>query len=465
MLRQSLLCVGLCMVQGMPQVLETCGVDRTSGAARQVGDSWSPDGCNNCRCLSNGTPGCTRRLCQDQATWEEGRTCSEGARWEEKSGGDIRVCSCEQGAPDCRPLVIITEPTETRCVDSEDISHGVGESWEQNKTICTCQADGLVSCSEVIIRSKASEQQCVDREGAVRKVGDSWKEECNTCHCTETGTIGCTKLLCPPVDLDEFGTKSKQCVDGEGNSRQLGDLWQEACNTCRCNKGGVAGCTKQLCNPGLSLQCTDRLGETRQPGEVWTLQRAGQSNLCQCADGLVLCTAEPEPVPQDQRTQVIRGKDAPTGTKVHFPGGQPEAREAPTTKSLTVSHDAFLRVVANESSARQCKQDGVTRCREVETDLGLLRSLHAGALVDLVEGEGMKMELRRDPEVTSSGGLSFAFQLEDGGEGNVVVAASGSMFGSIKPLEGSVHYTLESCGGGCSVIMERPADYFNQFLD
>ena len=125
----------------------------------------------------------------------------------------------------------------------------------------------------------------------------------------------------------------------------------------------------------------------------------------------------------------------------------------------------LLRVVNERSSARQCKQDGVTRCREVDTDLSLLRSLHAGALVDLVEGEGVRMELRRDPQVTSSGGLSLAFHLQDGGEGNVVVAASGSMFGSIKPLEGSVHYTLESCGGGCSVIMERPADYFNQFQD
>ena len=460
MLRQSLLCVGLYMVQGMPQVLESCGVDRSSGAARQEGDSWSPDGCNNCRCLANGTPGCTRRLCQDQATWEEGRRCSEGARWEEKSGEDIRVCSCDQGAPDCRPLVIITEPLETRCVDSEDVTHGVGESWEQDKTICTCQADGLVSCSEVIIRSEAASKQCTDREGVPREVGASWAEDCNTCRCTETGIIGCTKLLCAPVDLEEFDTKSEQCVDGEGKRRQLGDLWQEACNTCRCNEGGVAGCTKQLCGPGLGLQCTDRLGETRQPGEVWTLQRAGRANQCQCTDGLVLCTAQPEPVPQ-----LVKEDGSPTGAKVHFPGSQPEGRQAPTTKSLTASHDAFLRVLATESSAPQCKQDGVTRCREVDTDLSLLRSLHAGALVDLVEGEGVRMELRRDPQVTSSGGLSLAFHLQDGGEGNVVVAASGSMFGSIKPLEGSVHYTLESCGGGCSVIMERPADYFNQFQD
>ena len=75
------------------------------------------------------------------------------------------------------------------------------------------------------------------------------------------------------------------------------------------------------------------------------------------------------------------------------------------------------------------------------------------------------MTLRRDPEVTTSGGVSLAPALTDGGEGNIVVGTSRSMYGSVKPLEGPVHYTLESCGQGCSVLIERSSDWFNQFQD
>merc|ERR1712130_729685 len=81
------------LVSGRPQAAKEggCGVDR-EGVQRQVGDSWSPDGCNNCRCLPSGTPGCTRRICSDRENWEEGRTCSEGKTWEEKTGQDLRAC-------------------------------------------------------------------------------------------------------------------------------------------------------------------------------------------------------------------------------------------------------------------------------------------------------------------------------------------------------------------------------------
>merc|ERR1711963_164830 len=71
----------------------------------------------------------------------------------------------------------------------------------------------------------------------------------------------------------------------------------------------------------------------------------------------------------------------------------------------------------------------------------------------------------QDPEVTTSGGVSLALAVTDGGEGNIVVGTSGSMYGAVKPLEGPVHYTLESCGQGCSVLIERASDWFNQFED
>merc|ERR1712013_628706 len=129
-----------------------CGVSR-DGVSRQVGDSWSQDGCNNCRCLPSGVPGCTRRICSDREFWEEGRTCSEGKTWEEKTGEDLKVCTCTKGSPSCTDKVVKVASTSPS------------------------------QCGE-------------DSEGNPRLVGDSWKEDCNNCRCTSTGVPVCTLRFC-----------------------------------------------------------------------------------------------------------------------------------------------------------------------------------------------------------------------------------------------------------------------------
>merc|ERR1711963_541785 len=94
-----------------------CGQDRL-GVARQTGDTWSPDGCNRCRCLTGGRAGCTRRLCQVQA----GGSCQEGARWMEKTGGKETECSCSKGSTMCEVAAARGEPVLLCGVDptSED---------------------------------------------------------------------------------------------------------------------------------------------------------------------------------------------------------------------------------------------------------------------------------------------------------------------------------------------------------
>merc|ERR1712080_729960 len=77
----------------------------------------------------------------------------------------------------------------------------------------------------------------------------------------------------------------------------------------------------------------------------------------------------------------------------------------------------------------QCKQDGVTKCTAVSTDMGLIRSLKSGDKIGLLQGLDISMELRRDPEVTSSGGLSLPLLLGDGGEANVVAAPQAPFMG------------------------------------
>merc|ERR1711962_1612284 len=144
---------------------------------------------------------------------------------------------------------------------------------------------------------------------------------------------------------------------------------------------------------------------------------------------------------------------------------------------------SLLIVVDEPADAAQCEQDGVTRCRGVIVNDLVLKTLGVGDKLDkldmdkevktlkegeklnLVAGESILMTLLRDAEVTPSGGVSLAFALDDGGDGNVVVGMDGSMYGSVKPLDGEVHFTLESCGQGRSVLLERPSDWFNQFKD
>jgi len=116
------------------------------------------------------------------------------------------------------------------------------------------------------------------------------------------------------------------------------------------------------------------------------------------------------------------------------------------------------------SSVRQCEQDGVERCRAVRGDLEFVRGLRAGTKVTLLPGL-IPMELRRDPDQTSSGGLSLAFTTDDGGEANIVVGNTGSMYGNINLGSGDIMYALEACGGGCNVLLERNRNYFDNMRD
>merc|ERR1719220_459143 len=153
----------------------------------------------------------------------------------------------------------------------------------------------------------------------------------------------------------------------------------------------------------------------------------------------------------------------PSVPKVHFPSDESQGSKVGGLKTAA-PRTTLLLVVEEASEASQCQQAGVTRCRGVIIS-DVVKTLKAGAMLDLLQAGDVHMTLRRDPEVTTSGGVSLALALIDGGEGNIVVGTSGSMYGAVKPLEGSVHYTLESCGQSCSVLVERSSDWFNQFED
>merc|ERR1712013_108989 len=465
-----------------------CGVSR-DGVSRQVGDSWSQDGCNNCRCLPSGVPGCTRRICSDREFWEEGRTCSEGKTWEEKTGEDLKVCTCTKGSPSCTDKVVkVASTSPSQCgEDSEGNPRLVGDSWKEDCNNCRCTSTGVPVCTlrscvnreehecvdergnrrehlemweeweesweeeerssgievngnhkdcscdngEVIcqVRQLAEEETgafvasspgrlgenavtCVGSNGTAREEGDSWMDDCNNCMCTESGN-SCTKMLCNfalPFAMSGLRTGAdSQCLDREGSSREIGETWMEACNNCRCTKSG-SSCTKKLCNflghnlnPGL--QCTDEQNLTREHLESW------------------------EQVPSP-----------------------PEVVKEVADVQLVWLTDLSMEIQLEENKTDVIISD-------------VVKTLRAGAKLDLLQAGDVHMTLRRDPEVPTGGGVSLALALTDGGEGNIVVGTSGSMYGAVKPLEGPVHYTLESCGQGCSVLIERSSDWFNQFED
>ena len=556
-----LLSLGLVCVAAFPQSLPVdgsgCGLDRQTGLERQEGDSWSPDGCNNCRCRRSGVPGCTKRLCSAVAP---GAQCSEGARWEERSGDRREVCSCVEGNALCQELVVVTEPPLCE-------GRGVGETWVEEDKVCTCGEAGVTCAPPGIIRELDVTLQCgVDSKGRSRQVGDEWKEDCNTCRCGETGLPGCTRRLCQTFSTGDLSLDTKvqlglQCgVDSSGQPRQVGDEWKEDCNTCRCGQTGLPGCTRRLC-PQIQEVCIDRLGEERRQGERWQVERAGWTNDCVCEGGLVLCeqviqeelekfgTGDlgqdikgkvilqcgvdsegrsrevgdewkedcntcrcgetglpgctrrlcPQEESKKPSTGVLADDQVPEG-RVNFPGADTRqaagcvdaeggvrrvgsvwrqacntcrctgGRSSCTRRLCPAQEDlrslSLLALVAQEAGGvAQCSQGGVTRCSKVRLQQGVLKSLKEGDSLQLLEGEGVLLELRREPTVTASGGVSLSFKLEEGGEGSVTVGSSGAMYGSIRPGRGEVNYVIEACGTGCNVLIERPSDWFNQFED
>merc|ERR1711963_1201276 len=275
-----------------------CGVNR-DGVSRQVGDSWSQDGCNNCRCLPSGVPGCTRRICSDREFWEEGRTCSEGKTWEEKTGEDLKVCTCTKGSPSCTDKVVKVASTSTaQCgEDSEGNPRLVGDSWKEECNNCRCTSTGVPVCTLRFCVNR-EEHECVDERGNQREHLEMWEEweeaweeeerssgvEVNgnhkDCSC-DNGEVICQVRQLAEEETGAFvasspgrlGENAVACVDNNGAAREVGDSWMDDCNNCMCTKSG-SSCTKKLCNflghnlnPGL--QCTDEQNLTREHMESW----------------------------------------------------------------------------------------------------------------------------------------------------------------------------------------------------
>jgi len=302
--------------------------------------------------------------------------------------------------------------------------------------------------------------QCGTNErGLARQAGDSWMEDCNRCRCSDKLLPGCTKRFCPPTSEDSKepqGTSNRNnaggggggvvnfpgavratrdegvCVDSAGVTRVPGESWKEQCNTCQCDSDGNALCTEIFCNNDDDAVevCTDSQGKPRIPGESWK----EDCNTCRCAStGVALCS---------QRFCVnIQPRDFYLFT------------EDPSK---------------DKSSIPQCNQEGVENCRAVTINNNLLTSkVPSQQFIKLIQGTDIELQLKGSPTSGSSPGRqSYRFSLTDGGEASMTVnSKTGGVYGTVRPLTGDYHYTLEAAFGGGSVLFQRDKNYFNQFED
>merc|ERR1712079_440971 len=221
--------------------------------------------------------------------------------------------------------------------------------------------------------------------------------------------------------------------------------------------------------PGGFVDLTISEGTTYSVQVIGSFGFGFESSTCTCTDGEIACLVQvprpdnpfaPPEVPAaslmastpllPSSPQSLLGSQAPqlpssapqlpSVPKVHFPSDDSQDSKVgglKTAPRTTAPRTTLLLVVEEASDASQCQQAGVTRCRGVIIS-DVVKTLRTGAMLDLLQAGDVHMTLRRDPEVTTSGGVSLALALTDGGEGNIVVGTSGSMCGSVKPLEGPV---------------------------
>jgi len=442
-----------------------------NGAAREVGDSWMDD-CNNCMCTESGNS-CTKMLCNFALPFEmsglrtgadsqcldgEGRSREIGEKWME----DCNNCMCTKSGSSCTKKLCNflghNLNPGLQCTDEQNLTREHMESWEQVpsppevvKEVADVQLVWLTDLSmeiqlednktDVIFLAPTSnipgeETPCLF-SGIVGKDQDSLVTV-SGCQDDEEVTVSIASKRVPGgfVDLtiSEGTTYSVQVIGSFGFGFES--------STCTCTDGEIA-CVVQVPRPDNPFA----------PPEVPTAPLMASAPLLPSSPQSLLGSAPQLPSSAPQ---------LPSVPKVHFPSG--DSQDSKVGGLKTAPRTTLLLVVEEASDASQCQQAGVTRCRGVVIS-DVVKTLRAGARLDLLQAGDVHMTLRRDPEVTTSGGVSLALAVTDGGEGNIVVGTSGSMYGAVKPLEGPVHYTLESCGQGCSVLIERSSDWFNQFED
>merc|ERR1712013_200750 len=330
---------------------------------------------------------------------------------------------------------------------------------------------------KVVKVASTSPSQCgEDSEGNPRLVGDSWKEDCNNCRCTSTGVPVCTLRFC--VNREEH-----ECVDERGNRREHLEMWEEWEESweeeerssgievngnhkdCSCDNGEVICQVRQLAeeetgafvasSPGRlgenAVTCVDSNGTAREEGDSWM----DDCNNCMCTESGNSCTKMLCNFALPFAMSGLR-----TGADSQCLDREGSSREIGETW-MEACNNCRCTKSGSSCTKKLCNFLGHNLNPGLQcTDEQNLTREHLESWEQVPSPPEVVKEVA-DVQLVWLTDLSMEIQLEE----NIVVGTSGSMYGAVKPLEGPVHYTLESCGQGCSVLIERSSDWFNQFED
>lgn len=135
-------------------------------------------------------------------------------------------------------------------------------------------------------------RNCEDVDGALHKVGDSYigPDACNQCKCLKGGSA-CTKKLCPK-DASSRSAEAFKCVDNHGVLHQINETYThvDGCNTCKCGEHGGA-CTRRFCvkkEKKILSFCVDEDGNEKALDEAWSSKDG--CNKCVCGILGAICT-------------------------------------------------------------------------------------------------------------------------------------------------------------------------------
>merc|ERR1712088_138370 len=349
--------------------------------------------------------------------------------------------------------------------------------WMEDCNNCMCTESGN-SCTKMLCNfalpfemsglRTGADSQCLDGEGRSREIGENWMEDCNNFMCTKSGS-SCTKKLCN--FLGHNLNPGLQCTDEQNLTREHMESWEQVPSPPEVvkevadvqlvwltdlsmeiqledNKTDMIFLAPTSNIPGEETPClfsgkvgkdqdslvtvsgcqedeevTVSIASQRVPGgfvdltisegTTYSVQVIGsfgfgfESSTCTCTDGEIAC------VVQVPRPDNPFAPQLPSVPKVHFPSD--DSQDSKVGGLKTAPRTTLLLVVEEASDASQCQKAGVTRCRGVIIS-DVVKTLRAGAMLDLLQAGDVHMTLRRDPEVTTSGGVSLALALTDGGE-------------------------------------------------
>ena len=156
-----------------------------------AGERWvDDDGCNTCLCDESGRIECTTMNCANII-------CEEISDKYSQTVENAKECTSNN---QCQKLNGSCAVSYGRCHEAVNLSLSqrdldcIMENYENNSCVemdCDCIDQGDVACISGICKFIGNS----NLECGSHNIGDTWNEACNTCLCTENGQV-CTEMEC-----------------------------------------------------------------------------------------------------------------------------------------------------------------------------------------------------------------------------------------------------------------------------